>query len=147
MKNLARPLTAAALFAVLALTACSTPTAGNAPSSSAPDSSSAAATPTHSSGPFGDFTDAAEACATISQQATGASLLPLSAAQGKTEELEQFKTELGKTAERVPDSLKADFEKLNKIAVAGLSDQTVFSSGQFRDAMAPVTRWVAANCK
>ncbi|XAS68794.1 hypothetical protein V3C33_05800 [Micrococcaceae bacterium Sec5.7] len=149
MKKLARPLTATALFAVLALTACSTPTAGSAPSSTAPASSSAAATPSPSaaSGPFGDFTDAKEACATISQQATGASLLPLSAAQGKTEELEQFKAELSKTAERVPDSLKADFEKLNQMAIAGLSDQTVFSSGKFQDAMAPVTSWLAANCQ
>lgn len=148
MKNLARPLTAAALFAVLALTACSAPGAGSAASSaSATASASAAPSPSKSSGPFGDFPTAAEACKTISEQATGASLFPLSAAQGKTAELDQLKAELSETAERVPDSLKADFAKLNEVAVAGLKDQTVYSSGQFQDAMAPVTAWVAANCK
>jgi hypothetical protein len=148
LKNLARPLTAAALFAALALTACSAPGAGSAPSS-APAASSASATPSpsKSSGPFGDFPTAAEACKTISEQATGASLFPLSAAQGKTAELDQLKAKLSETAERVPDSLKADFAKLNEVAVAGLKDQTVYSSGQFQDAMAPVTAWVAANCK
>jgi hypothetical protein len=148
LKNLARPLTAAALFAALALTACSAPGAGSAPSS-APAASSASATPSpsKSSGPFGDFPTAAEACKTISEQATGASLFPLSAAQGKTAELDQLKAKLSETAERVPDSLKADFAKLNEVAVAGLKDQTVYSSGQFQDAMAPVTAWVAAHCK
>lgn len=147
MKNLARPLTAAALFAALALTACSAPEAGSAPSSSAPATASATATPSKSSGPYGDFPSAAEACTTISQQATGASLFPLSAAQGKTAELEQLKAELSETAERVPDELKADFAKLNDVAVAGLSDQTVYSSGKFDAAMTPVTAWLAANCK
>jgi hypothetical protein len=148
LKNLARPLTAAALFAALALTACSAPGAGSAASSaSATASASAAPSPSKSSGPFGDFPTAAEACKTISEQATGASLFPLSAAQGKTAELDQLKAELSETAERVPDSLKADFAKLNEVAVAGLKDQTVYSSGQFQDAMAPVTAWVAANCK
>ena len=147
MKNLARPLTAAALFAALALTACSAPEAGSAPSSSAPATASATATPSKSSGPYGDFPSAAEACTTISQQATGASLFPLSAAQGKTAELEQLKAELSETAERVPDELKADFANLNEVAVAGLSDQTVYSSGKFDAAMTPVTAWLAANCK
>ncbi|CAN7190786.1 hypothetical protein [Arthrobacter sp. LjRoot14] len=150
MKNLARPLTAAALFAALALTACSAPEAGGAPSSSSvPETSAATATPSpsKSSGPYGDFPSAAEACTTISQQATGASLFPLSAAQGKTAELEQLKAELSETAERVPDELKADFANLNTVAVAGLSDQTVYSSGKFDAAMAPVTAWLAANCK
>ena len=147
MKNLARPLTAAALFAALALTACSAPEAASAPSSSAPATASATATPSKSSGPYGDFPSAAEACTTISQQATGASLFPLSAAQGKTAELEQLKAELSDTAERVPDELKADFAHLNEVAVAGLSDQTVYSSGKFDAAMAPVTGWLAANCK
>jgi hypothetical protein len=149
LKNIARPLTAAALFAALALTACSAPDAGGAPSSSAPGPATATATPSpsKSSGPFGDFPSAAEACTTISQQATGASLFPLSAAQGKTAELEQLKAELSETAERVPDGLKADFANLNAVAVAGLSDQTVYSSGKFDAAMAPVTAWLAANCK
>lgn len=93
------------------------------------------------------LSSAAEACTTISQQATGASLFPLSAAQGKTAELEQLKAELSETAERVPDELKADFANLNTVAVAGLSDQTVYSSGKFDAAMAPVTAWLAANCK
>jgi hypothetical protein len=154
VKNFARPLTAAALFAAVALTACSAPTAGSAPSpSSAPDSSdtsssSPAAAPTAgaTSGAFGGFATAAEACTTISQQATGASLLPLSAAQGKTAELEQKKAELSETAERVPESLKADFARLNEVAVAGLSDQSIYSSGKFQDAMAPVTKWLASNC-
>jgi len=147
LKNLARPLTAAALFAALALTACSAPEAGSTPSSSAPATASATATPSKSSGPYGDFPSAAEACTTISQQATGASLFPLSAAQGKTAELEQLKAELSETAERVPDELKADFANLNEVAVAGLSDQTVYSSGKFDAAMTPVTAWLAANCK
>ncbi len=147
MKNLARPLTAAALFAALALTACSAPEAGSAPTSSAPATAAATATPSKSSGPYGDFPSAAEACTTISQQATGASLFPLSAAQGKTAELEQLKAELSETAERVPDELKADFANLNDVAVAGLSDQSVYSSGKFDAAMTPVTAWLAANCK
>ncbi|WP_454697479.1 hypothetical protein [Arthrobacter humicola] len=149
MNNLSRPLTAAALLAALALTACSAPEAGSAPSSSAAATAAATATPTptKSSGPYGDFASAAEACTTISQQATGASLFPLSAAQGKTAELEQLKAELSDTAERVPDELKADFAHLNEVAVAGLSDQTVYSSGKFEAAMAPVTGWLAANCK
>ena len=147
MKNLSRPLTAAALFAALALTACSAPEAGSA-SSSAPAGASSTATPSpsKSSGPYGDFPSAAEACTTISEQATGASLFPLSAAQGKTAELEQLKAELSETAERVPDELKADFANLNEVAVAGLSDQSVYSSGKFDAAMTPVTAWLAANC-
>lgn len=147
MKNLSRPLTAAVLFAALALTACSAPEAGSAPSSSAPATATATPSPSKSSGPYGDFPSAAEACTTISQQATGASLFPLSAAQGKTAELEQLKAELSETAERVPDELKADFAKLNEVAVAGLSDQTVYSSGKFDAAMTPITAWLAANCK
>jgi hypothetical protein len=147
LKNLARPLTAAVLFAALALTACSAPEAGSAPSSSAPATATATPSPSKSSGPYGDFPSAAEACTTISQQATGASLFPLSAAQGKTAELEQLKAELSDTAERVPDELKADFARLNKVAVAGLSDQTVYSSGKFDAAMTPITAWLAANCK
>lgn len=154
MKNIlpavARPLTLAAVVSALALTACSAPEA-SAPASSAPApaTASATATPsaTASSGPWGDFPSADEACKTISEQATGASLLPMSAAQGKTAELEQYKAELSRTAERVPDSLKAAFSKLNQVAVAGLSDQTVYSSGKFQAAMAPVTGWIAANCK
>ena len=149
MKNILatarRPLTATALLAALALTACSAPQAANPPST--PAIASATPSPTKSAGPWGDFPTAADACKTISEQATGASLLPLSAAQGKTAELEQYKAELSRTAERVPDSLKADFARLNQVAVAGLSDQTVFSSGKFQNAMAPVTGWIAANCK
>lgn len=154
MKNIlpavARPLTLAAAVSALALTGCSAPEAA-APASSAPAPATATATATPSatasSGPWGDFPSAAEACKTISEQATGASLLPMSAAQGKTAELEQYKAELSRTAERVPDSLKAAFSKLNQVAVAGLSDQTVYSSGKFQAAMAPVTGWIAANCK
>ena len=154
-KNIARPLAATALLAALALTGCSAPQAGSAPSSAAGTSAagestaSASATPSPSgtSGPFGGFTSAAEACSKISEQATGATLLPLSAAQGKTAELEQFKTELAETAERVPDSLKADFANLKEVAVAGVTDQTVFSSGKLQSAMAPVTTWIATNCK
>jgi hypothetical protein len=148
LKNLSRPLTAATLFAALALTACSAPEAGSA-SSSAPAAASSTATPSpsKSSGPYGEFPSAAEACTTISEQTTGASLFPLSAAQGKTAELEQLKAELSDTAERVPDELKADFANLNQVAVAGLSDQSVYSSGKFDAAMTPVTAWLAANCK
>lgn len=148
MTNFARPLTTFILLAGLALTGCSAPAAGT-PSASDTAESAASATPspTSSSGPFGDFATAAEACSTITEQAAAASLLPLSAAQGKTAELEQVKAELSRTAERVPDSLKADFSKLNQVALAGLSDQTVFSSGEFNNAMAPVTAWLAANCK
>lgn len=154
-KNIARPLAATALLAALALTGCSAPQAGSAPSSAAGTSAggestaSASATPSPSgtSGTFGGFTSAAEACSKISEQATGATLLPLSAAQGKTAELEQFKTELAETAERVPDSLKADFANLKEVAVAGVTDQTVFSSGKLQAAMAPVTTWIAINCK
>ncbi|SDL39804.1 hypothetical protein [Arthrobacter sp. ok362] len=149
-KNIARTLTAAALLAALALTGCSAPQASSAPSSAAGTSTaSASATPSPSatSGPFGGFSSAAEACTKISEQATGATLLPLSAAQGKTAELEQFKTELAETAERVPDSLKADFANLKEVAVAGVTDQTVFSSGKLQAAMAPVTTWIATNCK
>lgn len=147
MKNLSRPLTAAVLFAALALTACSAPEAGSAPSSSAPATATATPSPSKSSGPYGDFPSAAEACTTISQQATGASLFPLSAAQGKTAELEQLKAKLSDTAERVPDDLRADFAKLNEVAVAGLTDQTVYSSGKFDAAMTPITAWLATNCK
>jgi hypothetical protein len=147
LKNLSRPLTAAVLFAALALTACSAPEAGSAPSSSAPATATATPSPSKSSGPYGDFPSAAEACTTISQQATGASLFPLSAAQGKTAELEQLKAELSDTAERVPDELKADFAKLNEVAVAGLTDQSVYSSGKFDAAMTPITAWLATHCK
>jgi hypothetical protein len=149
LKTLSRPLTGAALFAALALTACSAPEAGTAPSSSAPATAAAEATPSpnKSSGPYGDFPSAAEACTTISEQATGASLFPLSAAQGKTAELEQLKAKLSETAERVPDSLTSDFANLNQVAVAGLSDQSVYSSGKYDAAMTPVTAWLAANCK
>lgn len=154
-KNIARPLAATALLAALALTGCSAPQAGSAPSSAAGTSAAGASTasasatpsPSGTSGPFGGFTSAAEACSKISEQATGATLLPLSAAQGKTAELDQFKTELAETAERVPDSLKADFANLKEVAVAGVTDQTVFSSGKLQAAMAPVTTWIATNCK
>ncbi|MGY2743979.1 hypothetical protein [Arthrobacter sp. UYCu723] len=147
-KNIARPLTVTALFAALALTSCSAPEAGSSPSAAAASAapSSATPSPSKSSGPYGDFPTAAEACAKISEQATGATLLPLSAAQGKTAELEQSKTELSRTAERVPDSVKADFAKLTQVAVAGVKDQTVFSSGKLQEAMAPVQGWLAANC-
>ncbi|MFS0718541.1 hypothetical protein ABC337_06590 [Arthrobacter sp. 1P04PC] len=154
MKNIlpavARPLTLAAAVSALALTGCSAPeAAAPASSASAPATASATSTPSAAaaSGPWGDFPSAAEACKTISEQATGASLLPMSAAQGKTAELEQYKAELSRTAERVPDSLKVAFSKLNQVAMAGLSDQTVYSSGRFQAAMAPVTGWIAANCK
>ena len=70
----------------------------------------------------------------------------MSAAQGKTAELEQKKAELSETVELVPDTLKADFTRLNEVAVAGLSDQSVYSSGKFQEAMAPVTKWLASNC-
>ena len=149
-KNIARPLAATALLAALALSGCSAPQAGSAPSSAAPAPASPSSTPSPSasaaSGPFGGFASAAEACTKISEQATGATLLPLSAAQGKTAQLEQFKTELADTAARVPDSLKADFANLKDVAVAGVTDQTVFSSGKLQAAMAPVTKWIATNC-
>lgn len=147
-KNIARPLAATALLAALALTGCSAPQAGGAPTSAAPASPSSTPSPSASatSGPFGGFASAAEACTKISEQATGATLLPLSAAQGKTAQLEQFKTELADTAARVPDSLKADFAHLKEVAVAGVTDQTVFSSGKLQAAMAPVTKWIATNC-
>ncbi|MDQ0242044.1 MULTISPECIES: hypothetical protein [Arthrobacter] len=141
-----------ALFAALALSGCSTPGGGSAAagtpsSSSTGDPASASASPTPSSGPFGGFASAAEMCSTISKEATGASLLPMSAAQGKTAELEQYKAELAATADRVPDALKADFTNLKDTAIAGLKDQTVYSSGKFEKAMAPVTTWLSANCK
>ncbi|RKR19800.1 hypothetical protein [Arthrobacter oryzae] len=147
-KNIARPLAATALLAALALSGCSAPQAGGAPSSPAPASPSSTPSPSASatSGPFGGFASAAEACTKISEQATGATLLPLSAAQGKTAQLEQFKTDLADTAARVPDSLKADFAHLKEVAVAGVTDQTVFSSGKLQAAMAPVTKWIATNC-
>jgi hypothetical protein len=99
------------------------------------------------SGPFGGFASAAEACSKISEQATGATLLPLSAAQGKTAELQKSKAELAETAERVPNSLTADFANLKDVAIAGVTDQTVFSSGKLQAAMEPVTQWIATNCK
>ncbi|MEZ2390508.1 hypothetical protein AB6813_13345 [bacterium RCC_150] len=71
----------------------------------------------------------------------------MSAAQGKTAELEQDKAELNATAERVPDSLKAAFAEFKDTAIAGLGDQTVYSSGKFERAMAPITAWLSANCK
>jgi hypothetical protein len=145
-KNIARPLALAALLGALAITGCSGPQAGSAPSSAAAPAS-ATPSPSAASGPNGDFATAAEACAKISEQATGATLLPLSAAQGKTAELKQYEAELAATAERVPDSLKADFGNLKDVAVAGVTDQTVFSSGKLQAAMAPVTEWIAANCK
>lgn len=150
MKNFARMLTVTSLFAAVALTACSAPTAASTPSSSNDSgaSSSPAAAPeaTTPSGAFGGFATAVEACKAISEQATGASLLPMSAAQGKTAELEQKKAELSETAQLVPDSLKADFARLNEVAVAGLTDQTVYSSGKFQEAIAPVNQWLASNC-
>jgi hypothetical protein len=150
VKNLARTLTVTALAAGAALTACSAPTAGGQPSTSSssrpaasPSAGAAESTPT---GPYGGFASAAEACAAISEQATGASLLPMAAAQGKTAELEQKKVELSQTAQRVPEELKADFAKLSEVAVAGVSDQSVYASGQFQKAMAPVNQWLASNC-
>lgn len=145
LKNVARPLTVCTLLAALALTACSAPEAGNAPSSS-PAPSAAAASPSKSSGAWGDFPTAAEACAEISEQATGSTLLPLTAAQSTAAELEQAKAELNRTAERAPESIKADFTALSQTAIAGIKDQTVFSSGKLQDAMAPVQGWLAANC-
>jgi hypothetical protein len=71
----------------------------------------------------------------------------MSAAQGKTAELEQYKAELAATAKRVPEGLKADFANLKDTAIAGLNDQTIYSSGKFEKAMAPVTAWLSANCK
>lgn len=148
LKNIARPLTATALFAAMALTACGAPEAGSAPSSGSNSEppASATASPSKSSGPYGEFPTAAAACAKISEQATGATLLPLSAAQGKTAELEQAKAELARTAGMVPDAVKADFARLSEVAVAGVKDQTVFSSGKLQEAMAPVQGWLAANC-
>ena len=148
LKNVARPLTVSALLAAFALTACSAPEAGSSPSSAAasPAPSSASASPSKTSGPWGDFATAAEACTTISEQATGSTLLPLSAAQGTAAELEQAKADLTRTAERAPDSLKADFTALSQVAIAGITDQTVFSSGKIQDAMAPVQTWLATNC-
>ncbi len=116
------------------------------PSSAAPASPSSTPSPSAKSGPFGGFASAAEACAKISEQATGATLLPLAAAQGKSAQLEERKAELAATAERVPDSLKADFANLKEVAVAGVTDQTVFSSGKLQAAMAPVTKWITTNC-
>ncbi|MDQ0032012.1 hypothetical protein [Arthrobacter bambusae] len=158
MKIFAQPLNSpirfltVALFAAVAMSGCSSQAGGSAaagtPSaSSGGESASASASPTPSSGPFGGFASAAEMCSTISQEATGASLLPMTAAQGKTAELEQYKTELSATADRVPDALKADFTNLKDTAIAGLKDQTVYSSGKFEKAMAPVTAWLSANCK
>jgi hypothetical protein len=149
--NIARPLAATALLAALALTGCSAPQAASMPSSAAPASAAPASpsstpSPSATSGPFGGFASAAEACAKISEQATGATLLPLAAAQGKSAQLEERKAELAATAERVPDSLKADFANLKEVAVAGVTDQTVFSSGKLQAAMAPVTKWIATNC-
>lgn len=146
LKNAARPLTICTLLA-LALTACSTPEAGSAPSSTGPAPTSAAPTPSKSSGPWGDFPTAAQACAKLSEQATASTLLPLSAAQGTPAELEQTKAELTRTAERAPGAVKADFTTLSEVAIAGIKDQTVFSSGKLQDAMAPVQGWLAANCK
>ena len=111
-----------------------------------PAPSSATASPSESSGPWGGFATAAEACTTISEQATGSTLLPLSAAQGTAAELEQAKAELTRTAERAPDSIKAEFTTLSQAAIAGITDQTVFSSGKIQDAMAPVQTWLATNC-
>ena len=146
--NIARPLAATALLAALALSGCSAPQAASTPSSAAPAAASPSSTPSPSasSGPLGGFASASEACAKISEQATGATLLPLAAAQGKPAQLEQRKAELAATAERVPDSLKADFANLKEVAVAGVTDQTVFSSGKLQAAMAPVTKWIATNC-
>ncbi|WCI07620.1 hypothetical protein PJ267_12245 [Arthrobacter sp. OVS8] len=149
LKNVARPLTVIALLAASALTACSAPeAAGPAPTSAAasPTSPSATASPSESSGPWGGFATAAEACTTISEQATGSTLLPLSAAQGTPAELEQAKAELTRTAERAPESIKAEFTTLSQAAIAGITDQTVFSSGKIQDAMAPVQTWLATNC-
>ncbi|WP_427005142.1 hypothetical protein [Pseudarthrobacter sp. H2] len=146
LKNAARSLTVTALFAAVALSACSAPEPGSAPSSAAAAPASATPSPSKSTGPYGDFPTAAEACAKISEQATGATLLPLAAAKGTAAELEQLKAELNRTAERVPDSLQADFAKLSQVAAAGVSDQTIFSSGKLQAAMAPVTGWLAANC-
>ncbi|AOT05432.1 hypothetical protein ASPU41_07985 [Arthrobacter sp. U41] len=149
MKNVARPLTICTLLATLALTACSAPDAGSAPSSSPATSaatSAAAASPSKSSGLWGDFPTAAEACAEISEQATGSTLLPLTAAQSTAAELEQAKAELNRAAERAPESIKADFTALSQTAIAGIKDQTVFSSGKLQDAMTPVQGWLAANC-
>jgi hypothetical protein len=152
VKHLARPLYATALLAAAALTACSAPASGSAQSASATPTtaaSTAAATPSPSaaSGPYGGYASAAEACNAISTQATGASLLPLSAAQGRSAELEQKKAELAETAQKVPDALKADFARLNEVALAGLSDQSVYSNGKFEAAMAPVTSWLSMNCR
>lgn len=144
-------MTVTALVAGAALTACSAPTAGGGQPSTSGNSQAAgspSADPAESTPPghFGGFASEAEACAAISEQATGASLLPLAAAQGKTAELEQKKAELSRTARRVPEALKADFAKLNEVAVAGLSDQSVYSSGQFQEAMAPLNQWLASSC-
>lgn len=150
LKNVARPLTVIALLAASALTACSAPeAAGPAPTSAAasPTSPSATASPSESSGPWGGFATAAEACTTISEQATGSTLLPLSAAQGTPAELEQAKAELTRTAERAPESIKAEFTTLSQAAIAGITDQTVFSSGKIQDAMAPVQTWLATSCR
>ncbi|MDI3241083.1 MULTISPECIES: hypothetical protein [unclassified Arthrobacter] len=149
LKNTARALTTCTFLAALALTGCSAPDAGSAPSSAAASAapSSATASPSSSSSPWGDFATAGEACAAISEQATGSTLLPLAAAQGTAAELEQTKTELSSTAKRAPESIKADFTILSQVAIAGITDQTVFSSGKLQDAMAPVQSWLTANCK
>ena len=70
----------------------------------------------------------------------------MAAAQGATADLEHKKAELSETAQRVPQALKADFAKLNEVAVAGLSDQSFYTSGQFQEAMTPVNQWLAGNC-
>lgn len=140
-----------ALLAVAALAGCSSQAGAASAGTPSPSASSASASadssPSPSSGPFGGFATAAEMCSTISQEATGASLLPMSAAQGKTSELEQDKAELAATADKVPDSLKADFTAFKDTAIAGLSDQTIYSSGKFEKAMAPITAWLSTNCK
>ncbi|MFB9713446.1 hypothetical protein [Arthrobacter methylotrophus] len=158
MKILAKPLNGpnryltVAFFAVLALSGCSaqgggTASAGTPSPSSTDGTASVSASPSPSSGPYGGFASAVEMCSTVSQEATGASLLPMSAAQGKTAELEQDKAELTATAERVPESFRADFTNFKDTAIAGLQDQTVYSSGKFEKAMAPVTTWLSVHCK
>ncbi len=70
----------------------------------------------------------------------------MAAAQGKTAELEKAKADLAATADRVPATLKEDFARFKDTAIAGLTDQTVYSSGKFNKAMAPVNAWLKANC-
>ena len=131
MKNFARPLTAAALFATVALTACSAPTAGSAPSPSLlqtvpalratpprrraraqhPELLEASPPPRRHAPPFPSRPPVPPCCR-----------CPLPRARRRN--WSRRRRSLAETAQRVPEALKADFARLNEVAVAGLTDQT-----------------------